>query len=68
VTHLTALGTGDSYRPLSLQPEEISKMIVILKISAVVLCASLLYELFSRDFGPGFVLAVVGLLVLVGLH
>jgi hypothetical protein len=51
-----------------LQPEEISKMIVILKISAVVLCASLLYELFSRDFGPGFVLAVVGLLVLVGLH
>ena len=39
-------------------------MIIILKISAVVLCASLLYELFSRDFRPRFFLAVVGLLVL----
>jgi hypothetical protein len=43
-------------------------MIIILKISAVVLCASLLYELFSRDFGSRFVFAVVGLLVLMGLH
>jgi hypothetical protein len=56
--HRAKLLGNEPAAALSSLPEEISKMI-ILKITAVVVGAGVLFELFSGDFGPDLALAVI---------